>query len=110
MPSMPPPRATPGALYPPELVQSHLCLAQVTQVAPQQGFRKTDGLASEAVEQAEAPGEGEAEGRVPGATDQTLAPPLSAELHACHQRMDRIAKQQESVAAEMAAEREANNT
>ncbi|XP_039732827.1 cilia- and flagella-associated protein 74 [Pteropus medius] len=34
----------------------------------------------------------------------------TAELHACRQRMDLITKQQESVAAEMAAEREANNT
>ncbi|XP_036083589.1 cilia- and flagella-associated protein 74 isoform X4 [Rousettus aegyptiacus] len=34
----------------------------------------------------------------------------AAELHACRQRMDRIAQQQESVAAEMAAESEADNT
>lgn len=110
MASAHPLRATPGAPYPPELGRSHSCLAQVMQVAPQQGFRKTDGLAPEAAEQAEAPGEWGAEGRAPGAADQSLASPVSAELHACRQRMDRIAQQQESVAAETAAESEADNT
>ena len=44
---------------------------------------------------------------------QTISPDSGfnprAELRACCQRMDLIAKQQESVAAEMATEREAGN-